>query len=159
MTLSKSDTVVNGHLARRQAALLRLTTAIAAAKDEHEVYQSVVDGLHDEALGYNFLGVFLLDPDSGDRVLQASVGWQDVPSDWHVHPGERLSEQAVQDGELHYTPDVTKASRYLASLASGSEVDVPLRVDGKTFGVLRLPRCFAMGCCARLWRRWRRRVW
>ena len=126
----------NGHIARRQAALLRLTTAIAAATDEHEVYQSVVDGLHDEALGYNFLGVFLVEPESGDRVLQASVGWKDVPTNWHVHPGEGLSEQAIQDGELHYTPDVTTASRYLASLASGSEVDVPLRVDGTTIGVL-----------------------
>ena len=121
MTPGDSSTVVNGHIARRQAGLIRLTTAIASAKDERDVYQSVVHGLHDEALGYNFLGVFLVDPDSGDRVLQASIGWDDVPSDWHVHPGEGLSEQVIQDGKLHYTPDVTKASRYLASLASGSE--------------------------------------
>ncbi len=124
------------NLARRQAALLRLSTEIAAAHDEVEIYRSVVRGLHDEALGYNFLGVFLLDPDSGDRVLQTSVGWTDVPEDWHVHRGEGLSEQAVLDGKLHYTPDVTRAARYLPSLNSGSEVDVPLRVDGRTIGVL-----------------------
>ena len=123
-------------LARRQAALLRLTTGIAAADDEAAVYQSVVSGLHDEALGYAFLGVFLLDPDSGDRVLQASVGWTDVPDDWRVHRGEGISEQAVQDGHLHYTADVTRDARYLPSLNSGSEVDVPLRVDGTTIGVL-----------------------
>jgi len=122
--------------AHRQAALLRLSTEIAAAQDEEGIYRSVVSGLHDEALGYNFLGVFLLDPESGDRVLQASVGWPDVPDDWRVHRGEGLSEQALLDGELHYTPDVTRESRYLPSLASGSEVDVPLRVDGKTIGVL-----------------------
>jgi len=126
----------NGQVAHRQAALLRLGTAIAAAKDEQEIYQSVVDGLHDEALGYDFLGVFLVEPETGDRVLRASIGWKDVPKDWHVHPGEGLSEQAIRDGELHYTPDVTKASRYLASLASGSEVDVPLRIDDQTIGVL-----------------------
>ena len=62
-------------MAHRQAALLRLTTAIAAATDEHDVYGSMVNGLHDEAIGYNFLGVFLLDEATGDRVLQASVGW------------------------------------------------------------------------------------
>lgn len=123
-------------LARRQAALLRLTTGIAAAEDEAAVYQSVVRGLHDEALGYNFLGLFLLDPDSGDRVMQASVGWPDVPDDWRVHRGEGISEQAVQDGHLHYTADVTRDARYLPSLNSGSEVDVPLRVDGTTIGVL-----------------------
>src|SRR5512143_1097327 len=122
--------------ARRQAALLRLTTAIAAATGEREVYRSMVNGLHDEALGYNFLGAFLLDEASGDRVLQASVGWPDVPLDWHVHRGQGLSERALQDGQLHYTPDVTRAAGYLPSLASGSEVDVPLRVDGRTIGVL-----------------------
>ncbi len=122
--------------AHRQAALLRLSTAIAAAQDEEAIYRSVVNGLHDEALGYNFLGVFLLDPETGDRVLQASVGWPDVPTEWRVHRGEGLSEQAVQDGQLHYTPDVTRESKYLPSLASGSELDVPLRVNGRTIGVL-----------------------
>ncbi len=136
MSARDSNAVPNGLVGRRQAALLRLTTAIAAAKDEHEVYQSIVDGLHDEALGYNFLGVFLVEPESGDRVLQASVGWEDVPTDMHVHSGEGLSEEAIRDGKLHYTADVTKASRYFASLASGSEVDVPLRMDGETIGVL-----------------------
>ena len=126
----------NEGVVHRQAALLRLSTAIAAAQDEDAVYQSVVNGLHDEALGYNFLGVFLLDPETGDRVLQASVGWPDVPKEWRVHRGEGISERAIQDGQIHYTPDVTRDSHYLPSLASGSEVDVPLRVDGKTIGVL-----------------------
>jgi PAS domain S-box-containing protein len=123
-------------MARRQAALLRLSTAIAASTDEAGVYRSMVNGLHDEALGYNFLGAFLLDEATGDRVLQASVGWPDVPHDWRVHRGQGLSERALQDGELHYTPDVTHAAGYMPSLASGSEVDVPLRVDGRTIGVL-----------------------
>jgi len=122
--------------AHRQAALLRLTTAIAAATSERDVYRSMVVGLHDEALGYNFLGVFLLDEASGDRVLQDAVGWPDVPAQWRVHPGQGLSERALQDGQLRYTPDVTRAAGYLPSLASGSEVDVPLRVDGRTIGVL-----------------------
>jgi PAS domain S-box-containing protein len=122
--------------ARRQAALLRLSTAIASAQDESEVYQSMVNGLRDEALGYTFLGAFLLDEETGDRVLQASVGWADVPDRLRVHTGEGLSELAIQDGELHYTPDVRRESRYLPSLASGSELDVPLRVDGRTIGVL-----------------------
>ena len=123
-------------LARRQAALLRLSTVIAAAKDEVEVYRSVVNGLHDEALGYNFLGVFLLDEATGERVLQASVGWPGAPRDWRVPHGLGLSERALEDGRLHYTSDVTRESRYLPSLNSGSEVDVPLRIDGTTIGVL-----------------------
>jgi PAS domain S-box-containing protein len=125
-----------GLLARRQSALLRLSAGIAAARDEAEVYERVVDGLHDEALGYDFLGVFLVDEETGDRVLQASIGWQDVPKNWRVHRGQGLSERPLFDGQLHYTPEVSRESRYLASLASGSEVDVPLRIDGRTVGVL-----------------------
>ncbi len=126
----------NGHADHREGALLRLTTAIAAARDEGAIYRSMVEGLHDEAIGYNFLGVFLLDPATGDRVLQASVGWDRIPHGMRVHPGEGLSERALQDGRLHYAPDVRRADHYVPSLASGSEVDVPLQADGETIGVL-----------------------
>jgi PAS domain S-box-containing protein len=125
-----------GNAARRQAALLRLTTAIVAARSEAEIYASMVDGLHDDALGYEFLGIFLQDAATGDRVLQASVGWPNIPADFRVRPGQGLSEQAMQDGRLHYTSDVTRASKYVPSLSSGAELDIPLRLDGSTIGVL-----------------------
>ncbi len=120
----------------REAALLRLTTAIAAATDEAAIYRSMVEGLHDEAIGYDFLALFLLDPATGDRVLQASVGWDRIQPGFRVHPGEGLSEQALLDGRLHYAPDVRRADHYVPSLASGSELDVPLQADGQTIGVL-----------------------
>ncbi len=125
-----------GNVARRQAALLRLSTAIAAAHDEAAIYRSVVTGLRDEALGYNFIGVFVVEDDTGDRILKASVGWPDVPDDWRVPFGKGLSARALEDGKLHYTADVTRESEYLPSLNSGSEVDVPLRMDDTTIGVL-----------------------
>ncbi|MFQ5549874.1 MAG: hypothetical protein ACE5FJ_01395 [Gemmatimonadales bacterium] len=106
-------------IARRQAALLRLSTEIAAAHDEHDVCRSVVSGLHDEALGYNFLGMFLLDSETGDRVLQASVGWPDAPEKMRVKAGAGISARAMADGLLHYTADVTRDLEYLPSLASG----------------------------------------
>ncbi|MGH7590111.1 MAG: GAF domain-containing protein, partial [Gemmatimonadales bacterium] len=112
-----------------------MSAEVAAAHDEAEVCQRVVDGLHDDALGYDFLGMFLLDA-TGDRVLKASIGWPDVPPNWRVRPGQGLSDRAIQDGELHYTPRVAIERAYLPSLASGSEVDIPLRVDDQTIGVL-----------------------
>ncbi|MEO7041625.1 MAG: response regulator [Gemmatimonadaceae bacterium] len=121
--------------AHRQAALLRLAVDVVAATDEAQVCQRLVDGLHDEALGYDFLGAFLLD-ETGDRVLRASMGWPDVPKNWRVHPGQGLSERAVKDAKLHYTPMVTRETNYLASLNSGSEVDIPLHIDGEVIGVL-----------------------
>jgi PAS domain S-box-containing protein len=120
----------------RQAALLRLTTAIAAARDESELYQSVVSGLHDEGLGYSVVAILLVDEASGDRVLQAAFGWPDVPPGFRLPPGQGLSERALADGRTYYTPDVRNESSYRATRVSGSEVDVPLRVDDHTIGVL-----------------------
>ena len=130
-----SRTPRRGSTAHRQAALLRLAVDLVSATDESQVCERLVDGLHDEALGYDFLGAFLLD-DSGDRVLRSSVGWPDVPKDWRVHAGQGLSDRAVKDAKLHYTPMVTRETNYLASLNSGSEVDIPLQIDGKVVGVL-----------------------
>ena len=127
---------IAGATARRQSALLRLSTGIAAAQSEDDVCRAVVGGLHDEALGYDFLGVFLVDPASGERVLHASVGWADVPSSMRIPPGHGISERPLLDGELHYTPEVTRDAQYLPALNSGSEVDLPLLIDGKPIGVL-----------------------
>ena len=122
--------------AHRQAGLLRLTTGIVSAHSEDDIYRAMVDGLHDEALGYSFLGAFILEAETGDRVLRASAGWPDAPENWRVHKGEGLSARAVEDGTLHYTADVTREATYLPSRVSGSEVDIPLRIDGETIGVL-----------------------
>ncbi|HTT69224.1 MAG TPA: GAF domain-containing protein, partial [Gemmatimonadales bacterium] len=127
---------IAGATARRQSALLRLSAGIAAAQDENDVCQAVVQGLHDEALGYDFLGVFMLDPASGERVLRASVGWSGVPSSMRIPPGHGISERPLLDGQLHYTPEVTRDAHYLPALNSGSEVDLPLLIEGKPVGVL-----------------------
>jgi len=121
---------------RREAALLRLSAEIAAAPSEEEICHAVVHGLRDPALGYVFLGLFVLDESTGDRVLRASEGWPDAPHRWRVHEGEGLSARVFADGKLHYTPDVTREAGYLPSLNSGSEVDVPLRMGERVFGVL-----------------------
>ena len=106
-------------MAHRQAALLRLSTGIAAAHDEAAICDAVVQGLHDEALGYNFLGLFLLDPATGERVLRSSIGWSSAPENYRVPPGAGISARAIADGKLHYTADVTRDASYIASLASG----------------------------------------
>ena len=128
-----------GDLARRLAALLRLSVAIGSAPDEAAICRSVVQGLH-EGLGYEFLGLFLVDPATGDRVLRASVGWPDAPAEFRLPPGRGLSELPLQNGELHYTPRVAKLARYVPSPSRGSEVDVPVLVDGRTVGVLVVER-------------------
>jgi PAS domain S-box-containing protein len=117
---------------RRQAALLRLSADLAAADVEEDIHRGVVDGLRD-TLGYDFLVLFLVDEESGNRVMAACVGFKEPPSP--VPPGVGISEAPILDGKLHYTPDVTQDPRYFYGLG-GSEVDVPVYIGGKVLAVL-----------------------
>jgi PAS domain S-box-containing protein len=123
-------------LAQRQSALLRLSSAIAEAQQETEILDRVVAGLHDPALGYDFLALFLLDEATGDRILQASRGWKEVPERWRVRKGQGLSDRALKDGKLHYSPQVNREKDYVASLSTGSELDIPLKIGDRIVGVL-----------------------
>jgi PAS domain S-box-containing protein len=123
-------------LERRQSALLRMSTGIAAARNEHGICQGVVDGLRDDALGYNFVGVFLLDQDTGERVLRASVGWDDIPADMRLPGDAGISGRAIRSGELVYTPRVADDPDYVPGLGTGSEVDVPILDGERAIGVL-----------------------
>jgi PAS domain S-box-containing protein len=115
---------------------MRLSTAIAAAESETDICRAVTGGLRDEALGYDFVALLLVDAVSGDRVLVASAGWADAPAGLRVPPGAGLSERPLKDGRLHYTPQVTQDTRYLPTRNEGSEVDVPLMVNKQLVGVL-----------------------
>jgi PAS domain S-box-containing protein len=122
--------------ARRQAALLRLSTSIAAADTEADICRAVAGGLRDEALGYDYVALLLVDEATGDRVLIASAGSNETAAGLRVRPGQGLSERPLLDGELHYTPQVTQDTRYLPTRNEGSEVDVPLLVNRDLVGVL-----------------------
>ncbi|OGU00727.1 MAG: hypothetical protein A2085_00900 [Gemmatimonadetes bacterium GWC2_71_10] len=120
----------------RQDALLRLGTGIAAAETETDVCGAIVAGLFDEALGYDFVAVLLVDQATGERVLVASEGWKKAPANLRIRPGTGLSERPLLDGRLHYTPRVTKETRYLPTRNEGSEVDVPILANRQLIGVL-----------------------
>jgi len=122
--------------ARRQAALLRLSTTIATAEDEPEICDAVVSGLRDAVLGYDFVALLLVDRATGERVLQSSVGWDEAPAELRMKPGHGLSERPLLDGRLHYTPRVTADTRYLPTRNEGSEVDLPLTANAELIGVL-----------------------
>ncbi len=120
----------------REAALLRLSTAIAAADAEADICRAVAHGLQDPALGFDLVAVLLVDDATGDRVVVASRGCDDAPPGLRVRPGQGLSELPLLDGRLHYTPQVTEDTRYLPTRNEGSEVDVPLLVNKELVGVL-----------------------
>ena len=122
--------------AAREAALLRLSTAVAAAETERAICSAVADGLYDEALGYDFIALLLVDEATGEREMVASAGPGEVPVGLRIKPGRGLSERPLLDGRLHYTALVTSDTRYLPTRNEGSEVDVPLRVNDQLVGVL-----------------------
>ncbi len=121
---------------RRQAALLRLSTDIAAADTEDAICRAVVHGLHLASPAYDFVALLLADDATGDRVLVATAGAADLPPDLRLAPGKGLSERPLLDGRLHYTPEVTHDTRYLPTRNRGSEVDVPILVNRQLVGVL-----------------------
>jgi len=120
--------------AKRQAALLQLSTDLAVALDEQDICKRVVHNLHD-MLEFDYVSVFLVDENSGDRVLQVGLGLPDQLIPDRMPPGQGLSERPLLDGQLHYTPDVTKELNYIQG-NNGSEVDVPIRIGDEVRGVL-----------------------
>ena len=124
--------VAEHSLARRKTALFRMSAELAATLDEKEVSRRVVNGLHD-TLGFDLVAFFMVDEATGDHLLAASAGVDDPPS--RVSRDQGLSERAIMDGQLHYTPDVTQEHRYIQDLR-GSEVDVPILIGEKVQGVL-----------------------
>ncbi|GMR14300.1 MAG: hypothetical protein BMS9Abin29_2549 [Gemmatimonadota bacterium] len=135
-TVESPDDDGRSSLARRQSALIRLSHEIASAHNQSEVCHKVVEGLHDDSLGFELLGLFLIDPESGDRVLQHSFGWTDAEPEWRLAPGEGLNERAILDGELHYSPRVAEEPHYVVTFGSGAQVDVPLKSGDDVIGVL-----------------------
>ena len=121
---------------RHKAALLRLGGAIAGADSEIDICRAVVEGLHDAALGYDYLALLLVDAATGERVIVACAGAASAPVGLRIKPGSGLSERPLLDGKLHYTPQVTTDTRYLPTRNQGSEVDVPLLVNHELVGVL-----------------------
>ncbi len=117
---------------KKQTALLRLSSELAAAVDEEQIYWRVVTGLHDE-LGYDVVALLMLDIETGDRIHVAGFGYDDPVR--RILVGRGLSERPLQTGELQYTPDVWKDPRFSYG-AGGSEVDVPVRIGGEVLGVL-----------------------
>ncbi len=121
--------------AGRKAALFRLSARLAAADDEDGVCTSVVQDLQNEALGYNYVALMLVDERSNERVMRASAGSFPAPTDMRIPAGQGLSERPLLDGKIHYTPDVSVEPDYIPG-PGGAEVDVPIYIGGKVSGVL-----------------------
>ncbi len=122
--------------AAQQAALYYLSTRLAQTRDLKEICQIAVQVLR-ERLGFAFSGIFMVDPTTGDRVLQAQSGWDEAPANWRIPAGKGLSRFAIETGRMHYWPDVTKHPEYIPGLRdSHTEADIPIQIGENVLGVL-----------------------
>ena len=88
-------------------------------------------------MGYDHVGLLLVDKTTNERVLRASTGLSaDTPPNLRLQPGRGLSERSLLDGRAHYTPDVTSEPTYVSAFKGKSEVDVPLQAGQEILGVL-----------------------
>jgi PAS domain S-box-containing protein len=116
----------------RQAALYRLSAALAATHAEQDICESVIQELHD-TLGYDYVAFIFVDETTGNRVRIAGIGYE--RSRKILLPGEGLCERPILDGKLHYTADVTQEKRYVYGMG-GSEVDVPVYIADEVEAVI-----------------------
>jgi len=121
-------------------ALFRFTEELAPLLDIDQVCEAVTRGIH-TYLGFEHVGVFLLDEERQTLVLRSFEGWDSYLPMLKV--GEGLSSRAFMSGQVQYTPNVLEDPAYVkadSNIQPGSEVDIPLWVEGKPRGVIVVER-------------------
>ena len=102
-----------------------------------ELYQVVVAAVH-EAFGYQAVAIFSVQDDEVVLEALAGPGHELMPSPYAQKVGEGMVGWVAQTGEPLLANDVTKEPRFVRVhfLDIAAEVDVPIRLGGKTVGVL-----------------------
>ncbi len=146
-------TVMNDMTERRQSseALARRATQLSilneigqdvtAALAVAEVLQRAAQLIHDR-LGYQHIGIFLLDPARGELVMRARAGdfVQFFAPDHHLPLDRGLVGWVARHGRHLLVNDVSRDPRYCNEYGSAmptcSELSVPIMVGGAVHGVL-----------------------
>jgi diguanylate cyclase (GGDEF)-like protein len=121
---------------QRQSVLFHLSANLAAILEEDQVWQQLAEGLYDASLGYTHIETLEWDPENQERIMRDCVGWAENLGYKSLFAGEGLSERPMLDGKIHYSPDVTLEPGYIPGLGTGSEADIPIRVEDDLVGVL-----------------------
>ena len=101
-----------------------------------------------ERIDYDNFSILLLDDLGKELSFRFAVGYtEDVVRYWRFGLGQGLVGTVAQTGEPVRVDDVSKDSRYIGALKDvRSEMVIPLKVKGRTIGVLDVtsqrPRCF-----------------
>ncbi|HIE39251.1 MAG TPA: GAF domain-containing protein, partial [Anaerolineae bacterium] len=131
-------------LRRRAAQLAQLNEFAGKVIAVLEV-ESLLDWavrLIQEGFGYHHVGIFILDPEGGELVMQAQAGAfaHLIPADHSVALGEGVIGWVGQHGKTLLVNDVEADPRYVEhfpdALPTRSELGVPVRMGEEVVGVL-----------------------
>jgi len=119
-----------------QRVLLDFSAELVNLLDEEEICQQVARILHD-TFDYEFVGLFLLDEETGECNLAVTAGWENEPGSSRLPLGTGMIDGLVPNGKIHYSPEAVNISNYVStSEVKGSELDVPIWIGDKVLGVL-----------------------
>ena len=102
-------TVISGFGMDRLQALQSFNTRLVCMTVDDSSYDEVVNGVW-KVVGTDYCALFLKDPHSNDLVLQASIGYEEVPSGLRISCNDPTSihAQAFTEEYLVYLEDLTE---------------------------------------------------
>lgn len=130
-TIEQSETHVD---ARSLVVFHRVAQAIREIT-ELENFATRITDILEEALDEHVITVYLLNE---DRNLLIPYGKPGILPDHRVRPGRGIVGKVAQDGEPIHVADASRDPNYVHSQFNepGSEVAVPIKIDGQVIGVL-----------------------
>ncbi len=136
----------NAHLYRevsREAserrALYEVGKKLASTLKLEELVEEILNSLK-QVIDFDAGGIFLLDPDTAEMKSIRAIGY-DPSRMGHVHLkiGQGLVGHVMKSGEPEIVPNVKEDSRYCeARSETMSEIVVPMKINGKSLGVVTL---------------------
>ena len=127
--------------ASQLAILNKVGEQIAAVLDLDSVFQRAVQ-LVQESFGYHHVGIFTVDHQSKEIVMQAKSGGFDAlfPPHHTLKIGQGMVGWTVENNQTLLSNDVTTEKRFVnlypETLPTRSEVCVPIHIQEKVIGVL-----------------------
>lgn len=127
-TVPKTDDVKN-----------ELNQLIEGITSAHQLMSKIVDLLHERMPKYNWIGFYMLEPESSGQppVLVLGPFQGAMTPHTRIPLNQGICGAAASSGKTVVVDDVSKDNRYLAcSLETKSEIVVPVCVRGKVVGEL-----------------------
>jgi len=116
----------------------KLDSLAASASSPKQMFEGVVQLLHENMLRYNWVGFYMLEKSPGAEPMLVLGAYQgSMTPHTRIALNQGICGAAASSGKTVVVDDVNSDSRYLAcSLETKSEIVVPIFVSGEVVGEL-----------------------